>query len=317
MPSERRAPDASRTWVAPWALDVVRVLAPLRRGRFDPCHAVQGTRVVWRTARPADGPVLARIEQLDERGVRCEAWGPGAEWFVERLPRLLGDDDPADSFEAGDHALVGKLAAGFSWLRMPRTDLVFEAIVGAVLEQRVTVAESIGARTRLIRWHGEAPPARPDGMPDDMRVMPSPAGWLAIPSWDWHRAGVDVHRAAALQRCAQVAARLDETADMDRLAGMRRMRAIPGIGVWTVAEVRQRAHGDADSVSFGDTHLARFVGHALAGHDVDDAGMEHLLEPWRGHRHRVVRLLQLGAGLGAVRTPPRIRQAPPRAHLGY
>ncbi|MCW2921854.1 MAG: hypothetical protein JWL76_1728 [Thermoleophilia bacterium] len=311
------APDASRTWRASWPLQLVRMLAPLRRGRFDPCQAHVGDHVVWRTARTPTGSVLARLEQLDGTAVRCAAWGPGADWFVEQLPALLGDGDDRDAFCDGDHPLVRKLHLASDWLRLPRTGLVFEALVGAMLEQRVTVAEALDARNRLIAWHGELPPASPRGMPDHLRVMPEPRAWSAIPSWDWHRAGCDVHRAATVRRAAEVAGRLDETASMTRVEGLRRMRAVRGIGVWTVAETWQRSHGDPDLVSYGDTHLARFVGYALTGESVDDDGMEELLEPWRGHRHRVVRLLQLGASLGAVQTAPRIARPRPRTHLGF
>lgn len=311
------APDASRTWRASWPLQLVRTLAPLRRGRFDPCQAHVGDHLVWRTARPADGPVLARIQQLDQHTVTCTAWGPGSDWFVDRLPALLGDGDDHAGFHHADHALVRKIHRASDWLRLPSSGLVFEALVGAVLEQRVTVAEALDARNRLIAWHGELPPASVRGMPDHLRVMPTPRAWGSIPSWDWHRAGCDVHRAATIRRAATVAGRLDETSGMERTAGLRRMRAVRGIGVWTVAETWQRSHGDPDLVSYGDTHLARFVGYALTGGPVDDEGMEELLEPWRGHRHRVVRLLQIGAALGAVATAPRVRTAPARTHLGF
>jgi 3-methyladenine DNA glycosylase/8-oxoguanine DNA glycosylase len=310
-------PDASRTWRASWPIQLVRHLSPVQRGRHDPCQQARGERIVWRTARPRDGAVVARIEQLDEHAVRCDAWGPGSDWFVDQLPSLLGADDERDAFDPGDHALLAKLHAASEWLRMPRTGLVFEALAGAIFEQRVTVREALDARRWLIARHGELPPATPEGMPAAMRVMPSPRAWRAIPSWDFHRAGMDVHRAATLLRCAEVAGRIDETAGMERLEGTRRLRAVRGVGVWTVAETRQRAHGCADSVSYGDTHLARFVGYALTGAEVDDEGMEQLLEPWRGHRHRVVRLLQLGASHGLVQTAPRIARARPRQHLGY
>jgi 3-methyladenine DNA glycosylase/8-oxoguanine DNA glycosylase len=310
-------PDASRTWRAGWRLQLVRQLASVQRGRFDPCQRSVGDRVVWRTARPSSGMVVARLEQLDDHAVRCDAWGPGAEWFCEQLPSLLGADDAREEFDPRTHALLTKLHAASSWLRMPRTGLVFEALVGAIFEQRVTVREALDARRWLIRRHGDAPPASPAGMPADLRVMPSPRAWRAVPSWDFHRAGMDVHRAATLLRCAEVAGRIDETAGMDRLDATRRLRAIRGVGVWTVAETRQRSHGCPDSVSYGDTHLARFVGYALAGTEVDDEGMEELLEPWRGHRHRVVRLLQLGASHGLVQGAPRVPRARARQHLGY
>jgi 3-methyladenine DNA glycosylase/8-oxoguanine DNA glycosylase len=104
---------------------------------------------------------------------------------------------------------------------------------------------------------------------------------------------------------------------MERGDGVRRLRAVRGVGIWTAAEVRQRALGDADAVSYGDTHLARFIGYALTGSGVDDDAMHELLAPWAGHRHRVVRLLQLGVAHGVVRTAPRIARPRPRAHLKY
>jgi 3-methyladenine DNA glycosylase/8-oxoguanine DNA glycosylase len=310
-------PDAHRIWTASWPIDLCRSLAPLQRGRFDPCQRRVSDRTIWRTARPADGPVLARLVQLDEHRIACDAWGAGAAWFANRLPQLLGEDDDADAFAPAGHDLLARLHRAAPWLRMPRTGRVFEAMVGAVLEQRVTVREALDARSRLIRRHGSLPPASPKGMPEELRVMPAPTAWLDIPSWDYHRAGVDVKRAATLRRCALVASRLDETTAMDRADAVRRLRSVRGIGVWTVAETRQRSCGDADLVSYGDVHLPRFVGYALTGEPADDARMEELLEPWRGHRHRVVRLLQLGASLGAVQSPPSIPRARPRAHLGF
>ena len=88
----------------------------------------------------------------------------------------------------------------------------------------------------------------------------------------------------------------------------RRLRSLPGIGVWTSAEVRFRAHGDADAVSFGDYHIAKNVGWALTGREVDDDGLAELLEPYRPHRYRVQRLVEL-AGLGRPRHAPAWRPA--------
>jgi 3-methyladenine DNA glycosylase/8-oxoguanine DNA glycosylase len=79
---------------------------------------------------------------------------------------------------------------------------------------------------------------------------------------------------------------------------------VPGVGAWTVAEVRQRAHGDADAVSVGDFHIPKLVGWCLAGRPVDDAGMLELLEPYAGHRYRAVRLLEL-SGTQYPRFAPR------------
>ena len=77
------------------------------------------------------------------------------------------------------------------------------------------------------------------------------------------------------------------------------MRRVPGIGVWTAAEVFQRTLGCPDTDSYGDYHLKNLVGWSLAGVRTDDDGMMELLEPWRGQRQRVVRLL----GIGGSRPP--------------
>jgi len=93
---------------------------------------------------------------------------------------------------------------------------------------------------------------------------------------------------------------------MEPEAARRRLRALPGIGPWTAAEVTALALGDPDAVSVGDFHLPHVVSWALAGEPRgSDERMLELLEPYRGHRGRVLRLLQL-AGITAPRFGPRM-----------
>jgi 3-methyladenine DNA glycosylase/8-oxoguanine DNA glycosylase len=144
-----------------------------------------------------------------------------------------------------------------------------------------------------------------------MRVPPSAAQWAAVPSWEWVQAGVDGARSATVVRAAKVAGRLEQSLDLSTADAERRLRAVSGVGVWTAAEVRQRAHGDADAVSFGDFHVPGEIGMALTGSRVDDDGLAELLEPYREHRYRVQRLVQLEG-------PRRTRRAPrptPRFHV--
>ena len=80
---------------------------------------------------------------------------------------------------------------------------------------------------------------------------------------------------------------------MPREAAYARLRSVPGIGPWTAAEVALRVLGDPDAVSVGDFHLPNVVAFALAGEPRgDDRRMLELLEPWRGQRARVVRLIE-------------------------
>jgi 3-methyladenine DNA glycosylase/8-oxoguanine DNA glycosylase len=144
-----------------------------------------------------------------------------------------------------------------------------------------------------------------------MLVSPGPERWRLVPSWDWHRAGVDPSRSRTAVTVAAVAASLDRPVDAGTAS--RRLQSLSGVGRWTAAEVTQRSHGDPDSVSVGDYHLAAQVGWALTGSPVDDDGMLELLEPFAGHRQRVVRLI-LGSGYRKPRHGPRMTIQDHRAH---
>ncbi len=138
-----------------------------------------------------------------------------------------------------------------------------------------------------------------------MRVPPDSTTWASIPSWDWHRAGVEAVRSRTIAAAARVASRIEEIAQLPSDQADRRLRSLPGIGVWTSAEVRQRACGDPDAVSVGDYHLPAIVGLALAGRPVDDAEMLELLAPYHGHRHRASLLAGL-SGMHPGRRAPRL-----------
>ena len=117
---------------------------------------------------------------------------------------------------------------------------------------------------------------------------------------------VERRRADTVRLVAKHARRLEETTEMPPAAATRRLRALPGVGRWTAAEVSLVALGDADAVSVGDYHLPHHVAWALAGEARgDDARMLELLEPYRGHRGRVIRLLVAGHP-GPPRFGPRL-----------
>jgi len=127
-----------------------------------------------------------------------------------------------------------------------------------------------------------------------LRVPPSPADVLDVPTWDWHRLGVDITRLRAVRAAATVAPRLEECLALPVADALARLRIVPGVGEWTAAETVQRALGDPDTVSVGDFHIHDVVVHALTGRPRgDDAEMLRLLAPWAGQRQRVVRLIEL------------------------
>lgn len=293
-----------REWQAPSAVDVRLVLSVHRRGSGDPAFRITADGAVWRTSLTPDGPGTLRVLGTPGPGgtmVSATAWGPGASWLLDSAPDLLGAHDDPAGFAPPDPPLR-EMSRRFAGLRVGRSGRVLEALVPAVLEQKVVGAEAWRAwRLLLLRFGDRAPGPAPDGM----RVFPPARTWLRIPSWEWHRAGVEGIRARTVASAARVAGRLEEIAAMAPNAADRRLRALPGIGMWTSAEVRQRACGDADAVSVGDYHLPAAVGWTLAGRKVDDAGMLELLAPYAGHRHRVTRLVELG-GTRPPRRGPRM-----------
>lgn len=288
-------------WRPTHPVDAGRTLAPLSRGRADPTHQLSADGSVWRTTLTPAGPATCRIRQRGATEVHAEAWGSGADWVLSGLPDLLGGRDSVAGFEPR-HPLLAEVHARHPGLRIPRTNRVFESLVPAILEQKVTGKQARASFRRLVLRYGDAAPGP---APDGMRVPPPPEVWRRIPSWEWHRAGVDPQRARTVLAAAQVAGRMEEAAGMEPTKALDRLRAVRGVGEWTAAEVAVRALGDADALSVGDFHLAAFVGWALVGVPLDDAAMVELLEDWRPHRGRVVRLLEV-SGVGMPRFGPRL-----------
>jgi 3-methyladenine DNA glycosylase/8-oxoguanine DNA glycosylase len=216
------------------------------------------------------------------------AWGGGAQEFIEMLPAMLGADDDASDFEPLD-PIVAAAHRRVPQLRLGRTGRVLEALIPAIIEQRVPGADAFRSWRVLVSKHGT--PA-PGPAPAGMRIPPSAEAWRHIPSWEFHRANVDPRRAQTVVTCARRAASLERLVSRPVEQARQALTSLPGVGEWTAAETAQRAFGDADAVSVGDYHIPKMIGWTLLGRPVDDAVMLELLEPMRPHRHRVVRLLE-------------------------
>lgn len=290
------------TYRPPHPLHLFRTVGALMRGPKDPTMLVDGS-TLWRAARTPAGTVTLALRQSAD-GIHATAWGPGAGWALDQLPALCGADDDASGFDAARHPLIAEIARRNPGLRLTRTDLVFDALVSAALEQKVTSLQAFGAWRALVSRFGERAPGP---TPRPMYAPPTIDGWRRIPSWAWHRAGVEPPQSRAIVRAAERGERI-AAAVLAAETGAERERiltSLPGIGPWTSAETRIRALGDPDAVSVGDYHLAHQVGFALTGSRTDDDGMLALLEPWAGQRQRVIRLLLVG-GAAEPRRGPRL-----------
>lgn len=291
-------------------LDLRLTLGLHGRGRYDPALRFEASGSAWRATRTPAGPATLFIEVLGggER-VRARAWGPGAATALEQLDALLGLHDDASALVPA-HPLVADLARRLRGLRIGRTDRVLEALVPAILEQKVTGTEASRAyRGILTRWGEPAPgPAGAKGM----RVPPDPAVLASIPYYAFHPVGVERRRAELIRLVAREAPRLERLSETatgpaaDPQAASTALQRFAGIGPWTAAEVGARAFGDPDAVSVGDFHLPNLVAWSLAGEPRGtDERMLELLAPYAGQRGRVIRLLE-ASGLEAPKYGPRL-----------
>ncbi|MCX4676799.1 DNA-3-methyladenine glycosylase 2 family protein [Streptomyces sp. NBC_01433] len=299
-PAGRVAQARTREWTPPGPLDLRLVLGPLRRGPADPTFRMVADGTFWRATRTPAGPGTLRVAARGGR-IEAAAWGPGAEWLLDQLPVLLGATDDPDVF-VPRHRLLAVTRHRRPGLRLLRTGLVLESLIPSILEQKVTTDEAYRAWRLLVREHGTPAPGPATDL--DLHVMPDPRTWSLIPSWEWHRAGVDNKRSATILRAVRVARRLEEAAGMELPEAKTRLELIPGIGPWTSAETLQRSNGSPDAVTVGDLHLPGIVGHALADNrDADDDAMLTLLTPYEGQRHRATRLILLSGHTPKRRAP--------------
>ena len=295
-------------------IDLDAVVRPLYRGAGDPTMRLSRGAFVRAAWMPAGASLLAVRTASGGTELEAEAWGPGADEALERLPALVGLDDDPEGFDPGLHPAVAAIARRHAGLLLGRTGAVFEALLPAILEQKVTGAEAFRSFRRLVRALGIPAPGALD------LWMPARAADVAnLKSWTFPGLGIEPRRGATLQRLARDAPRLEAiAAPAARAAASRdevlaaaagldtRLRAYTGIGPWTSAEVTLRALGDPDAVSVGDAHLPHLVAWVLAGEPrATDARMLELLQPWAGHRARAIRLLEL-SGQAAPRFGPRV-----------
>jgi 3-methyladenine DNA glycosylase/8-oxoguanine DNA glycosylase len=288
-------PDAETLLTLAAPIDLAATLAPLAHGRGDPTIRF-ATDGIWRATRTPAGPATLRL-RATPGGVAASAWGPGAEWALATLPDLVGaSDDPTRL--APRHRVIAELVRRWPGLRLTRSNRPFEALLPAICEQKVTGTEARAAFRAIVRRHGQAAPG-----PAGLRLPPEASVLAGMPYFAFHPFGVERRRADVLRRAAAMAPRLEEKAPSEAYA---LLASVPGIGPWTVAEVGRVAYGDPDAVSVGDYHLPNLVAWALAGEPrADDARMLELLEPYRGQRGRVQRLLE-ASGIQPPRYGPRL-----------
>ena len=253
------------------------------------------------------GTVGEPIAAMPEAHV--QAWGPGAEWLVERAPTMMGAHDPGDErLRSAAHVAVAEAARARDGVRFGASGSLYHELLPTIIGQRITVGEAYRQWSDLCRELGEPAPGPFEGL----LLPPAPDVLAATPSWSLHPLGIERKRAEPLIEVARHPRKLWSWAELPPEDAATMLGRLRGIGEWTIGSVLGPAMGDPDAVAVGDYHLKNTVAWALAGEArATDERMMELLEPYRGQRGRVTRLLKMN-GNGAPRFGPKQRILPMR-----
>ena len=286
----------TRTFTSRLPVDLRLTLGPLRRGRLDPCMRIWSRESLHATRTPG-GPATVHIS-VDGQSITVRAWGDGSDWALEHAPDLLGSGDRPEDFEPLHPTLV-QLHHSNPGLRIGRSQNVVEFLVPTILEQKVTGKEARRSYMRLVELYGEPAPG-----PGNLRVPPSVEVLAELPYWEWHELGVERRRAETIRHACSYAHHLQKMADLDPVRAHMSLTSLPGIGNWTASHTTLAVLGNADAVLVGDFHIPHLVTWVLAREPRgSDERMLELLEPYKGHRARVIRLIEAGSDRPQRRAP--------------
>ena len=239
----------------------------------------------WAPMRTPDGPATLHVRRTG-KAVDATAYGPGSSWALGSVPGLIGLEDHPEHFHTG-HPLVRELHRRNPGLRIGRTGRVFDALLVAIITQKVTGQEAARGLKQLARIFSSPAPG-----PMPLSLPPDPTRLAAATYFELHPLGIEQRRADTVRRVAVDADRVERLGDVSPSDARSYLERFRGVGVWTSAETVAVSHGDGDAVSVGDFHLKNLVAWHLTGRPRGtDEEMLRLLEPFRPHRGRVARLL--------------------------
>ncbi|MFZ4812224.1 MAG: DNA-3-methyladenine glycosylase family protein [Ilumatobacteraceae bacterium] len=294
--------------IAPIAVDTHPLpqrstLAPMRNGRGDPTTQLSDGEF-WRATLTPDGPATLHLDWRTGE-LRMRAWGPGAEHVLASAPHLIGTHDTPVRF-VDAHPVVMAAQHRHPGLRIGASRTLYHELLPTILAQRITAQEAVAQWRHLCLHLGDRAP----GPHPDLRLPPAPERLAVTPTWWFHPIGVERKRAEALVEVARHARTIESWIDLPAAEVASKLSLLRGIGEWTIGVVLGTALGEPDAIAVGDFHLKNTVAWALAREPrADDDRLVALLEPYRGHRGRVVKLIHLD-GHAAPKFGPRQRILP-------
>jgi 3-methyladenine DNA glycosylase/8-oxoguanine DNA glycosylase len=217
-------------------------------------------------------PVLVRAAETAAGTVLFAAQAPSREAAGHGLARMrfaFGIDEDTRPFLRA-HArdpMIGASLRRRPWLRVAGRPEPFEALAWAICEQLIEYERAAAIQRRLLgalgrRWTLAGVGTGP------LRDLPTTTVLAATAPARLQSFDLAAGRALALLRVAREVSRgrIDLHA-RDPEVGWRRLRAIPGIGAWTVEMLALRGQGRHDQLPAGDLGLLKLAGRRLSGGD--------------------------------------------------
>ena len=214
---------------------------------------VDDSQAVVRVAQPARDRVLL-VAGADSPDVAEEA--------IARMRFALGVDDDLRPFydRFRFDPVIGPLVRARPHTRVVRRPDPFEALAWAITEQLIEFERAAAIQRRIVFRLGRR--CQRTGLRD----LPTAAKLGATAPALLQSFDLSAGRAAAMRRAArEVAAGRADLAAPDHERAWRRLRAIPGIGSWTIEMLALYGQGRYDQLPAGDLGYLRIVGRLSSG----------------------------------------------------
>ena len=252
-------------------------------GTLDPT-LIRDSTVMSMARRYKSGPATTRYS-VHEDSIVVEAWGPGAKEALDASYLVLGlhDNPPKDL----GHPRVNRTLKSVMGVHLCRMPFVSQELMQHVLQQQISWRDAAKIWKVVIRKHGEDAPG-----PLNLKLPLSFEQLKKIPHHDFQVAGIIENRIPLLREIGRLGHRIDDWLAESVRSFQRKIQTIPQMGPWTANHVLGVSMGEPDVIVPGDFAMPHTVSWGLIGKPrSSDREMIQLLEPFRGNRWRIVRLL--------------------------
>ncbi|MFC5863120.1 DNA-3-methyladenine glycosylase family protein [Acidicapsa dinghuensis] len=257
-----------------------------RLGPYDPTtelHSDCFRKAFFYRGTPAAIEII-RSTKDEKRALVIRTHGDNADELLAETAADLQQEDGYAQFSTSD-AGMQRLHRLLPGLRVVRVPWLYDMTCSAILQQRVRTVDAMREWRKIAYRYGTPAPL-------GLHAFPSAEVLAAVPQFALESIGIDAKRAKTLLRFAREMRFVSLKPGMDFEQLRQTLLRVAGIGPWTTETVLGYGAGDTDAAIPGDLHLPRIVCYALAGEeDGTDERMMELLEPFRGHRFRIIRLI--------------------------